>query len=263
MQRILRDPLLHFAMLGLGLFLVYAAVDARRTQTIALSDVGLAALQSELQSLTGRPVGDDAREALTRRFYVDEVLYREALARELHSQDGELRAVLIERMREDVTGDLVDPDDAQLVGFYADHIQRYYREEALSVDSLIFAERPVVNAASLQSLADASEYVDGEVRAKSYPDYGVSMLRGVLGNAALAAISDADVGQWRGPFQQLDRWHLYRVIRRTPRTLLSFEQAKTQVLIDYQSAIVDERVDAFVDSLAVKYSLRVGEKATP
>lgn len=261
MHRILRDPLLHFALLGVGLFFVYAAVDARRPQTIALSDVGLAALQSEFQSLTGRPLGDDERAALTRRFYVDEVLYREALARELHAQDGELRAVLIERMREDVTGDLVEPDDAQLVGYYADNIQRYYREEALTVDSRIFAEQPVVNDASPQ--AGAFGYEGAKIREKSYPDYGMSMLRGVLGTAALTAISDADVGQWLGPFQQIDGWHVYRVTRRTPRTLLPFAQAKTQVLIDFQSAIVDQRVDAFVDSLAIKYSLRVGGERAP
>lgn len=257
MKALLREPLFHFAGIGAALFAIYLAANATREIPITLSQAGVAVIGEEFQSLMGRPPTEEELGGLVQDYFVSEVLYREAQAQELPAVDAALRAALIEVMREAVTGELSEPDEALLVDYYAKNIDRYYTEETLSVESRSRSTAPEDGSRWLVDLAaGGSAFTE---RDQTYPHYGVSMLRGLFGQGVLASLQAAELGRWIGPFELWDGWYAFRVLSRQPPRLLSFAEARTQVNIDYQAERVDQRIRGFVESLGGKYELRVEE----
>ncbi|GAB5412986.1 MAG: peptidylprolyl isomerase [Congregibacter sp.] len=255
MRGLLREPLFHFACIGAALFAIYLAANATREIPITLSQAGVSVIGEEFQSLMGRPPTEEELAGLVQDYFVSEVLYREAQEQEVFAADAALRAALIEVMREAVTGELSEPDEALPVDYYADNIDRYYTEEALSVESRSRSIAPEDGDRWLAELAGGGSAISE--RTQDYPDYGASMLRGLFGQGVLASLQAAELERWIGPFELWDGWYAFRVLRRQPPRLLSFAEARTQVNVDYQAERVDQRVRRFVESLGGKYELRV------
>jgi hypothetical protein len=104
MTRWLRAPLLHFVLVGGGLF----ALDAWRggrtdlaaaRPAIVVTAAQIAELREEHRRQTGAPPSPDEEAALVARAVDEELLYREALARGLDRGDRSIRWRLAEKMR--------------------------------------------------------------------------------------------------------------------------------------------------------------------
>lgn len=249
MRRLLRAPFLQFFSAGALLFAGFAMLETDDRETIVLSDAGLAMLVGEFEMLTGSTPTESDRQRLVDQFYERELLYREGLRTEIFRDDGELRELIIERMQQRASGELPSPDGRQLVNYYADNLDRYYREAEISFEQLVYQTKPA-NADALLAQLRAGLASDGAVprQTKQFPNYGESMLRGLFGQALLEVLQDLPLDQWQGPFQSVLGWHYFRVAGRRERTLLPYERAREQVAADYQAQVLAQRVLDFVDA---------------
>lgn len=257
MRRWLREPLLQCFAAGALLFGVYWLVDSARRDAITLSDEGFATLLGDFETLTGKAPSPEDREQLIDQYYERELLYREGLRREIFRDDGEVRELIIERMQQRATGELSSPTGPQLVNYYADHIDRYYREASISFEQLRFSSKPENANAIVASLAAGLEVEHAPPgQAKQYPDYGLSMLRGLFGQPLLDVLLELPLAEWRGPFQADGAWHYFRVAARDEPELLPFERVRGQVAADYQADALAQKVRDFVDAHRDEYPLK-------
>ena len=101
MIRLVRDPLIHFLLLGGLLFLLYAwrgeeeGVDPLQ---IVISEEEVGSLRQALAVLHGREPTEDELLATIEPRIREEILYREALALGLDQGDSLVRARLTEKM---------------------------------------------------------------------------------------------------------------------------------------------------------------------
>jgi hypothetical protein len=246
--RCVRDPLFVFALGGFVLYLAYAVLRPDDSQPIQLPATTRAALIGNFETLTGRTASAADIERIEREFISDEVLFRAALEDDLHLTDSSVRGQLIEEMRYRITGMLPDPTDEQLVNHYAENLDRYRSEPAVTFRHVYFRERPADDAAILRQLR-AGLPVEGESfeHGNEFPRYGRSLLRGMFGQAFIDALWDTPLDRWTGPLQSTLGWHYLRTTERLTPGLLPFDAVRQEVENDYLAALIAAAVNRYVD----------------
>lgn len=256
-QRWLRDPVVLFFALGVLLFVAWRYLGPEEVQPVTLSAASEAIIVAEFEALTGRRPTAAERERLIAEHYRREVLYREGLAVDLPRSDPALRDAVIERMQQRVSGEFTEPEARELVSFYSDNIERYYSEATISFEQRFFAAAPTDAGAILAALR-RGEPVQGDTawQGRTFPRYGLSMIRGLFGQKVLDTLQSVNEDSWAGPYESPDGWHYLRVTERRPAVLLPYERVREQVLADYQAAALERRLDAFVESRRDRYPLQ-------
>src|SRR5262245_21428175 len=144
MFKLLKDPLVHFLLIGAGLFALSAWrgewIRAGRERIVISADQ-VAQVRAAATVLKGRAPTDDEVAVLIEPTIRDEVLYREALALKLDANDDEVRRRLIDKMNY-LTQDTADPapsSDAELRKFYDELPARFETPELATFDQVFFS----------------------------------------------------------------------------------------------------------------------------
>jgi hypothetical protein len=122
----LREPLLHFLLLGAALFAVYAFANrspatSDSTSQIVLTPEDVRELTAYLVSQQHRaPTADELNDLVEKRIQ-EEVLYREALAMGLDKHDAAMRSHLAQKFQAMTESfiDIPEPTTAELEAWYA------------------------------------------------------------------------------------------------------------------------------------------------
>lgn len=258
LSRIVREPLFVFLLAGIGLYALYAGIQRHSGQAIVLTAATRAELIASLESAAGRPATAADIARIERDFVTDEVLFRAGLEEELHLTDSTVRGKLIEEMRFRITGMLPDPTDEQLVNHYAEHLDLYRSEPAVTFRHVYFRSRPADEAELLAQLR-AGRPVEGESfdHGREFPQFGRSLLRGMFGQPFAEALWQAPIGTWTGPLQSTRGWHFVLATERLPSAMLPFDAVRQQVENDYLRTLIDAAVDDYVDQHRQRYDVRV------
>jgi hypothetical protein len=255
LRAFLREPLAGFLLIGALFFALHGAL-REDVSPVTLSSAGRAALYADFRALMGREPTDAERAALVREYYRDEVLHREALREDLARVDAQVRSVLIDRMRQRVSGELAEPTARALVDYYAAHLERYRSEARISFEQRVYAALPADAQALLRALAAGTAPPGIEAAQGSrFPAYGISMLRGLFGQQLLDTLQQLPLDEWHGPYAGPSGWHVFRVTSREEPVLLPYASVKQQVRADFQEAQLMSRVDAWLDARRVRYPL--------
>src|SRR5882672_1713550 len=144
MLKILKDPLVHFLVIGAVLFALSAwrgqSIRAGRERIVITADQ-VAQARDAGALLRGRPLADDEVAALVEPTIRNEVLYREALSLGLDVNDDEVRRRLVDKMSY-LTQDLAGPEPgsaADLRKFYDDSPARFEVPELVTFDQVYFS----------------------------------------------------------------------------------------------------------------------------
>ena len=144
MLRPLKDPLVHFLLIGAALFAVSAwrgqIVRAGR-ERITLTAEQVAKVRDTAALAQGRELSPTELNDLVESVVREEVLYREALALRLEKNDDEVRRRLVEKMSY-LTQDLADPAPSspdELRAFYTASPELFTIPSLVSFDQVFFS----------------------------------------------------------------------------------------------------------------------------
>lgn len=102
-SKLLKEPLLHFLLIGAGLFfyfsLVNADVETEAKEEIFIKKFKLDELSMTFEEENGTKISDSELKKLLKEAIREEVLYREAMAMGLHNDDKVIRHRLAEKMK--------------------------------------------------------------------------------------------------------------------------------------------------------------------
>jgi peptidyl-prolyl cis-trans isomerase C len=250
MNRIIKDPLLHFLLIGALIFVVFAWLDDDDAddvaQRIVISSTDVEQAVQLATMLRGREPDRDEIAQLLEPLIREQVLYREARALGLDRDDETVRLRLVEKMTF-LTEDLVEPDlpdDQTLRDFYDADPARFVIPARVTFEQLYFDPRQRGDAlaadidAALARLA-AGESVAGDsspLQAR-YTDAPYEQVEILFGETFADAMFGEPPGTWYGPFESGFGMHLARLVERTPERQPSFDEARATVLDRY----MDER----------------------
>jgi hypothetical protein len=136
-SKLLKEPLFHFLLIGMGLFFLYAQLnrdeEANETQQIIINGSTLSVLSTTFMEENGRVPTDKEMMTLVQDDIREEVLYREAIAIGLDQDDLIIRHRLAQKMKylfEDVT--IVDePNEEELKAYLQENPEIFMNASGL------------------------------------------------------------------------------------------------------------------------------------
>ncbi|HEV7912523.1 MAG TPA: peptidylprolyl isomerase [Albitalea sp.] len=256
----LREPLLHFVLIGAALFSIDHAIASRSDDPRVIvidADVDREA-SGIFVAARGREPAAAEREALRRAWLDNEVLYREGLALGVDRGDSAIRERVIFKALSVVDANVKAPsaDEKRLREWFEHNRARYdepprydFQEAVLAgqVDEAAaraFAE--TLNKGGSGELAAGLRVFKGRPRANVIDGYGEDFAR---------ALEQAPAGEWHA-YRTRDGWRAMRLDALTAPKPASFESVRGVVQLDWTDTTMAEQRTAAVRALAGKYVVR-------
>lgn len=265
MKRWLQEPLLHFIVAGMLLFAGYAwlnhgAVDEPRVVRITTADVNW--LKETWSRQWQRPPSEQELRGLLNDYLKEELLAREAKEIGLDEDDTIVRRRLAQKMEflvQDTTR-LAEPSDDVLRRFYDSHRVQYQIPARISFTQLYFKTEAAARR-GLQELAKRhpDEVGDPNLLEREFYQADEQTVTSIFGPKFAAAISVLEPGSWQGPVTSSYGFHLVLIHERQAAQVRPFEQARAQVLDEWQRTQQAKASEQFFASLLKKYEVVVDQ----
>ncbi len=274
MKVLLREPLLHFVLLGAGLFAAYAWFDRQDegpTTRIIVSAGRIEHLAVAFQRTWQRPPTSEELKGLIDQFVREEVLSREASKLGLDRDDAIIRRRLEQKMQflaEDAIA-LETPADADLGRYLTGNPGKFrvdptytfaqvylspdrHREDLDTVAAQLLAELKVAGAG-----ANFEAFGDPSLLPSSFEQESHGRIDSTFGTGFAARLAEVPLGQWSGPLSSGLGVHLVLVTGRTEDFLPPLEEIRDSVLREWTHERRTEMNRLFLDKLLEQYEIVV------
>ncbi len=270
-MKLLKEPLLHFLVLGALIFLL-APPDTRRAAPVRVeSDIMIPAatidrLADDFEALQARAPSDAELRELVDREILAEAYAREGFRRGLERDDPIVQRRLREKMKllAEESVRLPTPDDDTLRAFLAEHAESFRSEPRLSLRQVFFdpeqlGPEPQAALAPLLGQLRAGDEIEGhETLLPSFrPDAPLRSLAATFGSTFADQLTSLPVGEWSGPLQSGFGFHLVQVEDRKAGEVPSLEQALEEVRAAWEQAETERQLSAFNRKLMEQYDVSI------
>ncbi len=275
LKRLLHEPLLHFLLIGAGLFLFYEVNEEQipdAPDRIVVSPGQLQQLQAQFKRTWMREPGQQELDKLIKGYVRNEVYYREALALGLDRNDPQVRQRMrlkLEFLLEDLTAE-EPPSDELLNEFMQQNEQRFFIQPQVSFQQLYLnpdkradfdadAKRilkQLQQGEAVATLGDATMLPYELTQASQYE------IRRSFGEDFANDVVKLTVGDWSGPIYSQLGVHLVRVSKHTVGYLPELAQVRDQVERDYMAQRRQQLKDKAYEKLREGYEVVIQEGVT-
>ena len=248
LQRLLREPLLHFFAVGALIFMLFAVVnDAGEApaDVIVISPERIDQLAAGFNAVWKRMPTDDEIDALIDEEVRSEVYYREALALGLDKNDTMVRRRLRQKMEflTDSGASLLTPAAGELEDYFAANKKPYRSAPKLAFEQIYLGERPPAQRATqlLASLKadttlDVSTLGERTLLPAELDLSPPNAIDSVFGKNFFERLEKLPSGVWTGPVQSAYGAHLVRILDNVLARTPSLEEVREVVLRDWKAA---------------------------
>jgi hypothetical protein len=272
---IIKDPLLHFLVLGAGLFFMYSAIDRSddaANQRIVVDQYRGLRLAEQFQRTWMRPPTHQELMNMAEEFVKEEILYREALALGLDKDDLVIRRRLRQKM-EFISSDLVEPkapSETELHAYLDANREKFRLPDRYSLEQVYLnpnndSSDVLQKAEFLLTSLNASHGLSFDLT--SIGDFTllphqVESLTGpevanIFGKAFAKYIEDAPVGQWSGPYESNFGVHLVRILNRELGQIPAMADIRRLIEREWYAEYRQAANDAYYRELRSSYDIEI------
>ena len=270
--KLLRDPFLHFLVVGVVMFGGYELInrgetDPPATDPVHIGEGDIRWLKETFANQWQRPPTEDELRGLVASFLEEELFAREAKALGLDQNDTIVRRRLAQKL-EFLIGDtsrIVEPADAELRRFYDTNAERFGVEARVSFTQLFFNPEKRQHAesdarAALVSISGmgtdgAAAIGDPILLENEFHEVDEQTVAKMFGADFARAIFLLRPGSWAGPVKSGYGVHLVRVTNLSPATVLSFEEVRPKVLEEWRHQQQTQAKAVYLSKLREKYGV--------
>jgi hypothetical protein len=272
LSRLIREPLLHFLVLGAGLFLLYAYLgddDPEPVDRIVVDEAEVGRLAEQFQRVWMRPPSRQELAGLAEDFVKEEILYREALALGLDQNDLVIRRRMRQKM-EFLNADLAEqrtPGEAELQAYLDGHADKFRRPARLSFEHIYLGAGEDLQTAGhkaetlLTALSnpatDWRELGDPTLLPAGLEDASDEAIAATFGSELIESIADAPLNKWSGPHRSAYGLHLLRVTEHRPASLPALGEIRAVVEREWRNEQRQQSNERFYQGLRERYSVDI------
>ena len=253
--RLLKEPTLHFFLIGLLFFVVHQRVvgDPRTIVVNAAVKADLARVFRDQKGRSATPAELDAALGVWKR---EEALYREALRERLEQQDPTLRTALADRLRARTTAELPkrDPTQAEVETWLASHQGLYEIPLRYHYEFASFEKARGAAQAELEAFEQAVK--EGKAPTSlGRPIFGGKLttteLGEKLGPLVAERIPKLPVGEWQRI--ETDETVLLMRVKQVSGGLPSFEALRPRLVTDWKAEAEKQALDRAMRAIVERY----------
>jgi len=278
-MRWLREPLLHFLLIGAALFWITGFFGGRaseRPDRIALTAGDLEQLAVGFSRTWQRPPTAQELAGLVEERVREEIFYREALAMGLDRDDTIVRRRLrqkLEFLSEDLA--VLEPTDADLAAWLAAHPESFRSEPRVGFRQVYLSrdrrgDRLRGDALRvLEQLRAGDGRLDPEALGDPLPlpaeadGLSAGEVSRLFGGDFTARLLELEPGGWEGPVESAYGLHLVFVRDRVPGRVPALGEVRDAVTREWLAQRRSEAREEFYRGLRARYQVEVPELAPP
>lgn len=268
---LLREPLLHFLLIGGVLFAAYNLQNKGLVENnrIVISEAETDRLIALWEKKRLRLPTQDELQGLIEQQIREEVMYREALAMGLDQNDSIVRRRLAQKV-EFISADLAalaEPTETELSNYLSAHSEQFSFPARIDfVQIFINPDKHEANVQEyinnlLNELSQAGENSDIttlgdslmlDQQYKQATEHDISRL---FGKEFTSKLFTLPVGGWQGPIQSGYGLHLVRIGNKTENQLPELNAVREKVHAEWQAQQRRDMDKAFYESLRQRYEI--------
>ena len=275
LNSLIREPLLHFLIIGAGLFVLFYQVSdpqIREDQNkIIVTLAEIEQLRNQWQQQWKRPPTNEELQGMIDAYIRETILYREALALGLDKDDIIIRRRLGQKL-EFIFKDLaeqIEPDEAELQQHLEDNITRYTDSIRSTFDHVYF--NPDKRGADISGdAAETLELLKNEAAVTdplslgdrflyqyNFENQSKQQIARVFGREFAENLDNLEVGQWSGPVESGYGLHLVFLSDRAEPQAPTLEAVRDKVRWDLLALRQKELDTAFYEDLLQRYEIEI------
>ena len=269
LQRLAREPLLHFLLIGAAIFVFYGLardVASEAPNRIVVTQGQQEQLVANFNRTWLRAPSKDELAGLVDNYVREEVFYREAMAMGLDQDDPMVRRRMrmkLEFILEDSSSQAVA--DADLAAFLQKHPEKFRAESRLSFQQVFLdpGKRKDIEADARELLTrlnngtPANSVGDSTLSPYEYKLVTRSEIKRSLGEDFAIEVNQLSPGDWTGPVYSAYGAHLLKVSERIEARLPALAEIRELVKREYLVVLKQEQKDLVYKKLRDNYDVTV------
>jgi hypothetical protein len=272
MKRFLREPLLHFLLLGAGLFFAYGLVSKHASGEpgkIVVSRGQIEHLVVGFMRTWQRPPAAEELDCLIRDYVREEIYFREAIAFGLDKNDIVIRHRLQQKLQfitEDVAAQL-EPTEEQLRTYLKAHPDTFRVEERFTFKQIYLnpqlrrdnlardAQQLLARLQTTDAKIDVSNLGDALLLEHDFNAVPASEITRQFGDKFVAKLGELPTGQWQGPIESGFGAHLVYVSDLIEGRIPSLAEVRGAVRREWANAQRQKANEQFYAGLLKRYTV--------
>jgi len=273
MRRWLREPLLHFLLLGFAIFGAYRLLgaDEQPPSSIVVTE---GTINGQIESFSRtwlRPPTPQEVEELIREYVREEVYYREGMALGLDRDDTVIRRRLKQKLEfvAEAAGIATEPTDEDLRAYLEQRRDAYRTDARLSfVHVFLSAERRgdaveqdaarvLGTLQSSKAAIDPAALSDPTLLELRFEDVPLRDVAAQFGDEFAERVVELPVGQWQGPVESGYGLHLVLVGARTDDRAPELDEVRDALRRDWLNERRIAANEAYYQSLLQRYTVTI------
>lgn len=240
MRKLIKEPLIHFLVIGAGLFLLYSVNNNTASKNEIIIDQFVVNDLSEKWDMQWhrQPTSNELKK-LVELYINQEVLYREALAMNLDHNDEIIKRRLAKKMEfiSDELAETLQPSEEILERYYRTNKSDYSKPPVYSFTQVFFDSKNRKSASSDASAALTNNNPIALGDALSLPNKyeNVDGLKVAIdfGTRFAQALDTLQLSKWLGPIRSGYGIHIVFIENKESAGVYGYDEVKEKVNADY------------------------------
>jgi len=266
MLKFLKEPLLHFILIGVALLAIYQWFNPSESvdsdNKIVITEGRIEQFATIFAKTWQRPPTAEELTALVDDYILEEVCYRQAKTMGIDADDTVIRRRLRQKFEflTDDTAALVQPTDQDLADYLAAHPDKFRQSPTYTFEQVYFnpeKHTEAVVAEELSFLREGKQVGDVSLLPRSFTAARRQAVDGTFGIGFSEQLDPLQVGDWQGPVRSGLGWHLVKIESRTEGRLPELGQIRAIVEREWSN---DKRLEIrkqINDRLLKEYEITV------
>lgn len=272
MKRFLREPLVHFLILGAAIFALYGWMnrDVVSDDEIVVSQGQQEHMLNVFARTWQRPPTQQEFEGLIRDFVREEIAYREGKAMGFDEGDTIIRRRMrqkLELLTDEIVG-LDEPTDAELQQFLDENREQFRLDSEMDLRQVYFStdrrgENASGDAASALELLKSDEETDWSALGDPFPlgnyfhQLRSSEIGRQFGQEFIGGIAGLEAGVWHGPVDSAYGTHLVFIENLVPGRDPDLAEVRDRVRSEWFVQRRSQATDDLYEAMAEKYTISI------
>ena len=276
-MKIIREPLFHFLLAGVALFVLFSAVNKNRPgfgnsdSEILISEGRIYSITQKFAKVWQRPPTEKEVKGLIQNYIREEILYREALAMGLDRDDTIVRRRMRQKMEfiSDDIARLDEPTVQDLQAYLTKHQEDYRQPSRFSFRQIYFntSKRGESAQSAAMSLlaklkaqdknANTDTMGDPLMVKHQFNNETEREITRVLGEDFLKALREIPVGDWQGPIRSGFGLHLVHIDENIAGKASELNEVRELVVRDLNAEKRKQTNEMFYENLRKGYTVKV------